>query len=627
MQEVSHWHRQQVMLLLKLSTRSEYLSAQFLKPPFRPELQRLVGSFQVPTFLTRFLKNMAQDPLPLLLPDPPLFATDELNDAVSSLLTMSPSVQKLIQKMDDSAQEGWTLDEFTALFVDTFKEDYGAPFINDFIDICNLLFEIKLSDDSKWRITTVVNDAIHDLFVPLMAGLFATLCQDEGCLANKKTVLASAALISLAGDAPVEWATAVRMFFAAVQCESQGGEFQLEDALRFTRQMCEMVDVALKRVIKRALSFQMAFTGHIADQLDEAFSSLDDDRNESLSVAEIMAPMLKAHAEAVNMHKEVMMNESEDVSKVGGLYTSLAVFLEELTSDYTLYETEVELFEAAIAPVDGTQYLPLIFFKFRLLKDAILGRLAILAIENGGDQEVSRMEFIHIALSTATPLIRELLRPGPGVDEAAVELLGAEDKVDPNADFYERVKAAVDHHVRNRGLDALLGSIFDLFDVDSSGTLSLEEIVNARIFFKGAGGPNVEERLSALIGVFDKDKDGELSKSEVKLAFAKILSVLRKVGYLLIDIGTASVFNGALEPMITTFWDEVFPKKCHVSSELLKEGLVHLGELEPLIDLHHHYRSAQSLEDDQVPFSVEEAVEMTRHKPRTPSPTPNSSAC
>ena len=76
----------------------------------------------------------------------------------------------------------------------------------------------------------------------------------------------------------------------------------------------------------------------------------------------------------------------------------------------------------------------------------------------------------------------------------------------------------------------------------------MQEIVNARVFFHGPGEPPLEERLSALVRMFDADGDGELSKQEVKTVISKLLSVLRRVIYLGLDIGMMAVYDGEYIP-------------------------------------------------------------------------------
>ena len=79
------------------------------------------------------------------------------------------------------------------------------------------------------------------------------------------------------------------------------------------------------------------------------------------------------------------------------------------------------------------------------------------------------MEFLDIATATATPLIREAFRVRHNF-----YITLEEDKDDPQVLFATRLRRAMDRHLKARGLEPLLGAVFDLLDTDTSGTVSLE---------------------------------------------------------------------------------------------------------------------------------------------------------
>ena len=118
---------------------------------------------------------------------------------------------------------------------------------------------------------------------------------------------------------------------------------------------------------------------------------------------------------------------------------------------------------------------------------------------------------------------------------------------------------AAEKLVRSNGLEPLLGAIFDLVDTDSSGNLTLEEIVNVQLIFHAPVGATIEERFAALIGLFDQDGDGCIGKDEVKTLFGKALCVIRRIIYLFLDLALDVVFDGALELQARKMWSELFP--------------------------------------------------------------------
>jgi hypothetical protein len=141
---------------------------------------------------------------------------------------------------------------------------------------------------------------------------------------------------------------------------------------------------------------------------------------------------------------------------------------------------------------------------------------------------------------------------------------------------------------------------------------ALQEIVNARVFFHGPGEPPLEERLSALVHMFDADGDGELSKQEVKTAISKLLSVLRRLLYLGLDIGMMAVYDGALEPTIRQVWGECFPEG--IATTCMLQDVLSQSSGDVIFEpIKASFRSAAMT--GESPFSIEQSVEHMRDQP------------
>jgi hypothetical protein len=73
----------------------------------------------------------------------PLFENVELNRAVDALTAKYAFVRTLLEKYGDS--DGLDREQFRALFVSTFKEDFLQPVASEAIDIVNLIGESRIS--------------------------------------------------------------------------------------------------------------------------------------------------------------------------------------------------------------------------------------------------------------------------------------------------------------------------------------------------------------------------------------------------------------------------------------------------------------------------------------------------
>ena len=320
--------------------------------------------------------------------------------------------------------------------------------------------------------------AFVDELSPLFDGLFEILVESGG-RATKREVMVVAALCDIFADEPavVTNATAVRMFFASIDKEAHEKDvFDVNDALGFAKRIVEVSVHALKGATSVLLSFEVCFTGFLSEQIEEFFKSLDVDAKGALSIGELLEPMRMAREHAAQKHEQLLVRDASEITRAGQIYSGLLGYLDDISCEYSAYEAEAELFDLAMAPTNDPRSWTTaqMWYKIGLLKDALLGRLAIQAIKNGssspqGEQYVSRMEFLAIATTTATPLIREAFRVRHNAGVAA-----AEDAENPRVLFAIRLKGAMDRHLASRGLEPLLAAVFDLLDADSSGVLTLE---------------------------------------------------------------------------------------------------------------------------------------------------------
>jgi len=76
-------------------------------------------------------------------PSTPLFENVDMNRAVDDLMEKYAFVRTLHEKYGNS--EGLARDEFRALFVSTFKEDFSEPTACEFIELVNLIGTSKIS--------------------------------------------------------------------------------------------------------------------------------------------------------------------------------------------------------------------------------------------------------------------------------------------------------------------------------------------------------------------------------------------------------------------------------------------------------------------------------------------------
>jgi hypothetical protein len=317
-----------------------------------------------------------------------------------------------------------------------------------------------------------------------------------------------------------------------------------------------------------------------------------------------------AKASAVSKHEELMAADSAELSKAGNLYVLLCGWILQLTDEARQYEQEADMIDVATMSADAYSWtFPQLSYKVQLVKDALLGRLAIQAIENGGgdNQRVSRAQFLSIAHATVVPVIREAFKMGhQGLVAAAAE----EEHTVAQIHWSLRINSAIQKMLTAKGLEPLLGSIFDLIDARQTGYLALEDIINVRVVFKGPGGPSVEERFAALIGFFDENEDGEVSREELKHFLAKVLRIIRKLAFLHLDVFQNVIEDGALDHPITEFWTELFPHG--VSSDMLHELSEHPEEL----DEFGKEISARYEVSTRINISpLEESLENMRHQP------------
>lgn len=308
-----------------------------------------------------------------------------------------------------------------------------------------------------------------------------------------------------------------------------------------------------------------------------------------------------------------MAADSAELSKAGNLYVILCGWMLQLTDEAREYEEEADLVEVATSPADAFQWsFPQFAYKIQLVKDALLGRLAIQATENGsggGDRRVSRTQFLTIAHATLAPIVREAFRTGHK------DRVGVSSKDEHNIDQIHwsiRTKIAIQKMLSTKGLMPLLGSIFDLIDARNTGFLYLEDVINIRAIFKGPGGPSMDERFAALIGFFDENNDGEISREEVKHFFAKLLKVIRKLVFLQLDIFIDVLEGGALDQPITEFWSEMFPHG--LSSSMLHE-LSENPEAVAKFGKEISERCQARVSEEGLPLGFEESLAKMRDQP------------
>jgi hypothetical protein len=225
-----------------------------------------------------------------------------------------------------------------------------------------------------------VADAFVEEFSPLVDGIFELLVESGGRASRRDVMVCAAMIDQWADDRVVPFAAAVRMFFASLDKEAhEKDEFGVTDALNLAKRIIEVTVHSLKGVGGVLLSFDIAYTNFLAEQIDEFFVSLDTDDDCSLSIGELMEPIRKVRAYAAEKHQEVMLRDASEVSRVGQIYQGLIGMLEDETSEYSAYEAEAQLFDLAMAPPDDPKSWTSgqMWYKLGLLKDALLGRLAI----------------------------------------------------------------------------------------------------------------------------------------------------------------------------------------------------------------------------------------------------------
>jgi hypothetical protein len=265
-----------------------------------------------------------------------------------------------------------------------------------------------------------------------------------------------------------------------------------------------------------------------------------------------------------------MAADAAELSKAGHLYVILCEWMLQLTDEAREYEEEADLVEVATTPADAFSWsFPQFAYKIHLIKDALLGRLAIQATKNGrvnGDRRVSRTQFLTIAHATIAPVVREAFKTG---HEDTPDLSSTEERTIEQIHWSFRIRKSIQNMLKTKALLPLLGSIFDLIDARNTGYLDLEDIINIRVTFKGSGGPPMDERFAALIGLFDENGDGEISREELKHFLAKLLRVIRKLAFLHLDLFLDVLEEGALDRPLAEFWSEMFPRG--ISSSILHD--------------------------------------------------------
>jgi hypothetical protein len=277
-----------------------------------------------------------------------------------------------------------------------------------------------------------------------------------------------------------------------------------------------------------------------------------------ITLGDLMGPILLARDHAEERHREFVLTESTDeLSQPGSLYLKLVEMVNSLSSEEVEWEREAEFFDFAIPSSSYPSALSQLFFKLRLCKDAVLGKLATCAFDNR-DQSVSRDAFVRIVTATFKPLIPEISK---AIHDTYSYPTASEEEVrEGRQGFPVRLKHAFNAHIKGGGMEPLLGSLFDLLDVDSSGSLTLQEIIDARMVFH-AGPSSLEERFIALISLFDADGDGEISSEEAKAILSKVLCIVRRAIVLLLDVLQQVVFEGSFDPMLENLWSKLFPEE------------------------------------------------------------------
>ena len=134
--------------------------------------------------------------------------------------------------------------------------------------------------------------------------------------------------------------------------------------------------------------------------------------------------------------------------------------------------------------------------------------------------------------------------------------------------------------------------------------------MNAHILFKGPGGPTIEQRFAALIGLFDMDNDGEVSKEETLALLSKFLCLLRHCFELQIDVMARVTLDGTLDPLFKHLWEKIFPEG------LTREKAADIQRHpEHLVDpIREEYRGASQPPDK---MSFEKLMAATQDRPET----------
>ena len=79
-------------------------------------------------------------------------------------------------------------------------------------------------------------------------------------------------------------------------------------------------------------------------------------------------------------------------------------------------------------------------------------------------------------------------------------------------------------------LTNILLAVFDFFDTDSSGSLSMSEVQHMGELFKFDGeSMELEDRIRSAIGIVDSDGDGLISKAEFKTMLTRLAKVVEVV--------------------------------------------------------------------------------------------------
>ena len=306
----------------------------------------------------------------------------------------------------------------------------------------------------------------------------------------------------------------------------------------------------VKAVVSHALSPELLLEdGLLEGAVDYFFDQVDVDKTQTLNLDELMA---------TGTQWKDSFTQQLFLMVTGHLRTGN----DSSTSDDAAHEPNEEPSISAGGPLAQTQR------RFRAMINELMGSLMLqmmmpdddtIADEDKG--VITRDQFTESAVPALLHFFDFLLDPAPG---ALVPW--ALDTFTKNEGTFkmffqtcnDNVKRVL-HEDDGAVLIDVSNSIFDLFDAQGTSTLSLSEIKNVSSICFAKSDSSVADRFRAFIGLFDVDRDGVISKSEVKITLSKVVAVVRSVIQFVLEVAATALEDALITPLIDAYFKVMCP--------------------------------------------------------------------